>query len=184
MSFDWTDFEAKRKQDGGIPVFYVKAVEVRDKEGVIVEYENQDWVKIHTLGDNKSLIDKRVTEREMRRWPDKYDAWKKGQDVPENGTPLGECGALTPAEVAALKHIHCHSVEEFCSLSDSAIHRLGHGWVARRNKAQQFLMIRGKPDPEKEQLKKRLEELEKLVGDLKKPRKANVATDDNAERPN
>lgn len=52
-----------------------------------------------------------------------YDAWKQGNEVPVNGTPLGAWPALTGEQVQALKTMGLRTVEEIRDASESIVTR-------------------------------------------------------------
>lgn len=52
-----------------------------------------------------------------------YDAWKQGNEVPIDGTPLGAWPALTGEQVQALKTMGLRTVEEIRDASESIVTR-------------------------------------------------------------
>jgi hypothetical protein len=52
-----------------------------------------------------------------------YDAWKQGNEVPVDGTPLGAWPALTPEQVQALKTMGLRTVEEIRDASEGIVTR-------------------------------------------------------------
>lgn len=54
----------------------------------------------------------------------KYEAWKKGADMPENGTPLSAWPGISEEEVHALNRVQVRSVEELAEMGDSALDRV------------------------------------------------------------
>ena len=54
----------------------------------------------------------------------KYDAWKSGQDIPENGTPLAAWAGVSPEQAAHLQHMGIKTVEGVRDMGEGAIARL------------------------------------------------------------
>lgn len=54
-----------------------------------------------------------------------YEAWKAGQDVPENGTPLAAWAGIRPEQIAVLRQFDIRTVEDLAVLSDSILSRPG-----------------------------------------------------------
>lgn len=50
-----------------------------------------------------------------------YEAWKQGQDLPLNGTPLAAWAGVTAEQAQALSRMGIRSVEEVASLTDSVM---------------------------------------------------------------
>lgn len=54
-----------------------------------------------------------------------YEAWKAGQDVPANGTPLAAWAGIRPEQIAVLRQFEIKTVEDLAVLSDSILSRPG-----------------------------------------------------------
>ena len=53
-----------------------------------------------------------------------YEAWLSGNEMPEDGTPLGAWSGVTPEQAAALRSMGVRTVEEVTKLGDSALGKL------------------------------------------------------------
>ena len=53
-----------------------------------------------------------------------YEAWKKGQELPVEGTPLQAWSAVTPEQVQMFKAMGIHTVEEVRDMSENALQGL------------------------------------------------------------
>lgn len=53
-----------------------------------------------------------------------YEAWKKGGEIPENGTPLAAWGGVTADQVNALKAMAVYTVEQVAEMGDAACQEL------------------------------------------------------------
>ncbi len=55
-----------------------------------------------------------------------YDAWKRGHEMPANGTPLGAWPAISPKTAEQFRLSGVRTVEEVAELNEQAKSRLGH----------------------------------------------------------
>jgi hypothetical protein len=125
--------------------FEIRAVENRAKSKNAGRYvaDDVDFVIITPPGGNL-VVDREVTE-ELLNDPGKkylrpiYEAWKKNEEIPVKGTPIKTWAAISPAEVKTLLHHNLRTVEELAETIESAIHRLGTGGFALKNKAKAWL---------------------------------------------
>lgn len=82
-------------------------------------------------------------ERFPPEWLDKfrsaYDYWKKGEEIPVEGTPIKNWPVATPAEVSACVKLHILTVEMLAQANDEALRRLGMGGLALKQRAQKYL---------------------------------------------
>lgn len=69
-----------------------------------------------------------------------YEAWKRGQDVVTDGTPLDAVAFVTREMCQALARVHIRSVEDLAQAEDAALTKLGvPGMRAIQAKARAFL---------------------------------------------
>ena len=54
----------------------------------------------------------------------KYRAWKAGQDIPEDGTPLAAWAGVSPEQAAHLRHMGIKTVEGVRDMNEGATARL------------------------------------------------------------
>lgn len=157
-------FAEKKENDGGRPRFYVKAVHYKDYEGN-VNARDEIWVEIHNVGDPKNIQDRPKREEDEKRWPEYWKAYKDNTEVPTDGTPISSFPLLTPADIENLGRRKIKTVEELINLPDQELTNvLGGKGFGTKKKAQEFLAYRDKSE-DIPALLKRIEELEKLVGD-------------------
>jgi hypothetical protein len=82
---------------------------------------------INALPDREAATDNPAVAAAYAIW-DKirpaYEAFKTGEEMPENGTPLAAWPGVNSEQVAALKAVGIRSVEEFAEASDSIFKRL------------------------------------------------------------
>lgn len=106
----------------------------------------QDWVLLAPVGENvtlvqtwrrvSKLIPKARSERDKQsdkyksmqaRWDivgPAYEAWKAGNELPENGTPLAAWAGVTPEQAKVLKQYGINTVELVTSMTDATIAKL------------------------------------------------------------
>jgi len=80
-----------------------------------------------------------VTDAHRQRWPREYEAFKKGQEVSPDGTPIDHWAFLSRAMVHELKALNIFSVEQCAILSDVVLQRIGMGGRQIRNAAIAYL---------------------------------------------
>lgn len=82
-------------------------------------------------------------ERIPRVWVDKYKAaytaWKNGQELPLDGTPIKGWGMISPAQQETLIRMQILTVEIAAGMTDEAIKRIGMGGLDVKVKAKAWL---------------------------------------------
>jgi hypothetical protein len=82
-------------------------------------------------------------ERMPKEWADKYiaayEAWKNGQELPLDGTPIRGWGVISPAQQEMLIRINMLTVEDLSGANDEGMKRIGMGSMDLRNKARAWL---------------------------------------------
>lgn len=149
----------KNKDDGGVPLFRYEAVEVRNSDPVA--FEDVVMVKIINKGDPKSIMDRPKRPEDEKRWPNHWEAFVKGDDVPIDGIPLKEFPALTPADIATCQRYHIVTVEDLANYPDVQLKNLGNRATSLKKQAKQFVQYRS---GDTSKLLARIEELEKKLG--------------------
>lgn len=95
-------------------------------DGNMKEIEKIEWAplgKAHTASTVQTI--KEI--RETQLWPvfeKSYEAWKKGDEIPVNGTPLAAWSGVTPEQAAILKASQIYTVEELANLTSTIKNRL------------------------------------------------------------
>jgi len=105
------------------------------------EIEMVKWVKRGAPGSGGVMPITKVQKDPL--WWDVigpfYDAWKKGLEVPESGTPLGAWPACRPEEKERFNLIRIYTVEDVANMTDNDCDRFGMGARAKRDLAKSFL---------------------------------------------
>lgn len=181
-----------------VPTEFVQDQE-QDSEG---NFKIVEWVTWQKKGNpNSGGRDKvsRLQKHEPDLWnaiKPYYEAWKKNEEAPINGTPLDVWPAVTKQMAKSLKMNGFRSVEDFAQATDADLERIGMMAGALREKAKEYVANkRGKKDLEAalsdrdiviNELRNKIAELEKKFGGEvkkrgRKPKEVkNVAVDDDS----
>lgn len=96
-----------------------------------------------------------------------YDAWKKGQELPADGTPLDAWSALSKAQAKAFKDAGFTAVEHIAAMEDGQIARIRLPDVRRiRGLAQAYVAHRNQSAPVEAALAAQAGEIEALKAQL------------------
>jgi hypothetical protein len=172
--------------DGNLVEVYWTAVEHTFKsqqEGRPI-FEKRAFVRIVSPGGQD--IRRQLCPELEERYPQLVKAFKAGESLDISGTPLSQWPALSVDMVATFRAAQIYTVEQLSELSDARLQTLGMGASGYRTKAKAFIeAAAGTADvtryaKENEDMKARIEELEKLVAQLgaaldEKPTKRNKA---------
>ncbi len=139
---------------------YVKFVRksVEDRAKLIADgkfgWKNVDFAEITRPGQNDTV------EREVAPWLEdmekrvqaglvpqawhehfvkSYAAWREGNEIPEDGTPLKAWPMVDPAQIEHLLYLKVRTVEALAQLDDGALTKIGTGAVELRNKARAWV---------------------------------------------
>lgn len=104
-------------------------------------YEDKDYIKIGTAGEQDQLIDRPVNSSDVNKYPDLWRQYINNQEQVTKGTPLTLIYPNTPAKIDTLKALSIHTVEHLAALNDTAINAIsGHGLgTSDVKRAQQYL---------------------------------------------
>jgi len=143
-------------------------------------FEDKEYVKIHIAGDRNRVHvapahETFARDRETNGWITyaqafhrHYDAFKSGEQVRGEGTPLGQVDFMTPAKVKEFAALNVHTVEQLAGLEGANLQKLGMYGRQFKEKAQQYIDTAASSNAplmaENAALKERLEQLEKLLG--------------------
>jgi hypothetical protein len=88
---------------------------------------SQTWHIVDTLRPSDKLRSGQMAEKMKERWAiigPAYEAWKSGEEVPENGTQLGAWPAIDAEKRKFLNGMGIRSVEDVATMSDSTVESL------------------------------------------------------------
>ena len=95
-----------------------------------------------------------------------YEAWKNGQELPPNGTPIKGWGVLSPAQQESLIHYRVLTVEDAAGMNEDIMRKLGMGAVEIKNKAKTWLSQLAERGPATMQIAELQRENELLKGSI------------------
>ena len=105
-----------------------------------------------------------------------YDRWKKGEEIPLDGTAIKGWAILSPAQQTNLVALNIRTVEDLAVINDEGMRRIGMGAMDLRDKAKAWLSQTKDKGPltmenaalkvENRALKAKNEELEARVKEL------------------
>ena len=136
----------------------------------------QTWHRIKDLDPSQAKFDSenqsgRRSDMEKAfqgRWKmiqPKYDNWKKGMELPEEGTALASWPFISADEVRAFIAAGIRTVEEVAAMNDAAMGRVAVPAIRdKRKAAQQFL-----DGADKVTMQAQIEELQKQLAELTGP---------------
>lgn len=130
-----------------------------------IEQAVPDWMA--TLDDQ--VKQERIPKSWSDRWKDAYAAWKRGEEVPEDGTPIKTWPILSPAQRQNLLSMGITTVESLAQINDEGMHRYGIGALDLKHKAQAWIASvkdSGVVVQQNASLQSKVEELEKTVATL------------------
>lgn len=112
-----------------------------------------------------------------------YEAWKSGEEIAQQGTPLAVLGTIAPRVIQRYRLLNIHNVEQLSAIQDGDLPRLGLGGQRDREVARKYLeaansetaQIAAKQRQQDDQIAKQaaeIEELKAMLAERKKPAKA------------
>lgn len=87
----------------------------------------------------QDLQNGRIREEWIDDYHKQYDRWKKGEEIPLNGTAIKGWGVISPAQQATLIGMQVLTVEDLASMNDEGVKRVGMGGNDLKNKAVAWL---------------------------------------------
>lgn len=129
--------------------FYVKAMpnEWKTEQEKRPVFDDVVMIRIVPPGDGLNIIDTPAREDHKRRFPRHWEFFERmhGKDNLQSGTPLEQWPQLGPSQVAQLKAMQFHSVEQIAGAPDEKLNRMGMaGGMAPfslREKAIRYLQV-------------------------------------------
>jgi hypothetical protein len=160
---------------GVVPEFFIEAIQNKPKslEAGRPIYDDVEMVRIYTIGDKLNIPVHKVTERDIARWPNEYNAFKENIEVAIQGTPLEEWPQLTVSKVKELKSLKIKTVEQLADLPEASLKALGMGGRALVDQAKAYINKAvsnaevNRVIEENNRLKTDIEMLKQQIGELK-----------------
>ena len=108
----------------------------REANGVQV-FDGVEMIRLIQPGE-KDVVCVMSTDWHRARFPRQYEAFQKGQEQRNVGTPLNLLFPTAPETIATLNASHIFSIEQLANINDTAIGNLPFGRDLT-NKAKQYL---------------------------------------------
>lgn len=102
-------------------------------------FREEERVEIIMAGNPYSKPVFRVAHEHRERWPKEYEAFKKGQEIAPEGTPLEQWPVLRRAMALELKALNFVTVEQIAAMSDHAAQQIPMYGRRLRDLAQAYL---------------------------------------------
>lgn len=84
-------------------------------------FENVEYTRIW-LSKNDEIV-RKTTDDDRARFLERYESFLKGEEKPPDGTPLGNCPFVTPADVAACKAERIFTAEQLAEVPDERLRK-------------------------------------------------------------
>lgn len=125
--------------------FEQRAIEVAAADGSRT-FKDVDFALLTPMGSN-GPIEREMNAELLAQWHEQgysnrvnhYEAWKKGQEAPMEGTPIKQWPAASAAEIKMCVENKILTVEQLAAASMDAVKRLGLSGVTLQNKAKNYL---------------------------------------------
>lgn len=143
-------------------------------------FKEEEYVRIIKSGGRDDVTHKvRHLENDPKEWP-KFEShikkWRENRNYTPEGTPLREWPSISLSQVEELAFFNIKTVEQLSSLSDANLGKVGMGAYQLREKAIAYLKsakdnsVLEKYAAENADMKKRLEDLERLLSEKTEPK--------------
>jgi hypothetical protein len=175
----WTDYEPKRDAKGN------------EVPGEFAAHDKVKWAKKGQNSGAETVEKIARLRKDPALWgviERHYEAWKKGQEVPVDGTPIDACPFVTKELAKVLKTFRVLSAEDLANATDGDMAKMNVPGIAGvRAKARTFLEAKkgeaivaaamARRDEENAALRAQVEELTRTVAQLAagKPRRERPA---------
>lgn len=119
--------------------FYSKATRnnIKSKAAGRAIFDETIYIRIMVPGDKLNMVHRPATQEDIARFPKQFENFKRGLSQ-VSGTPISEVGFLGKADIAELKAVNIHTVEQLAGASDGLAQKF-MGLQAMKQKAQAYL---------------------------------------------
>lgn len=100
-----------------------------------VEYKVDTWLE----NLNKNARNGRIPAAWREHYLKIYQAWKNGQELPVDGTPIKGWGMISPSQQEMLVRLNILTVEDLALANDEGLRRIGMGALDLKNKAKAWV---------------------------------------------
>ena len=133
------------------------------------------YVKIMVPGDKDNIVVRPVRDQDKQRFPRQWQAFQNNEEEPMNGTPLTEWAFINRGQVEELKYFGIRTIEDLANSPDSQTQKF-MGIASLKQKAKMYLEDAKLQAPlnklteENALLKAQMEEMQKEIAELQKPK--------------
>lgn len=145
----------------------------------VMHHKLPNWFEQLELDAQKGRVPREWVERVKQS----YEFFKRGQEMPLDGSPIRGWGVISPAQQETLIRLNIMTVEALAAANEEGLRRIGMGAMELKHKASAWLKQLKKAGPatqeiaalktENSQLKNSVESLEKRVEELVKALRVN-----------
>lgn len=149
------------------------------------KYKQVPYIHIVMPGSRQTDIDRPMSQLDMQRFKEQYQAWLKNEKVALVGYPLEKWSGISRAEVEELKYFNVRTVEQLAEMPDQAA-QARMGVMSLKSKAQEFLEQLNGRDAQLDQAKQDIEELKAQLAaltEVKQEQTTETATTETEETP-
>ena len=108
------------------------------KEAGHVIYRDVEYAVLTPPG-GQLVVNKEVTPLLIERFRPQYEAWKRDEELPENGTHVKMWPVITPAEIKQCMNAQVRTIEAVSEMNESCIKQVVMGGRALKDKAIAWL---------------------------------------------
>lgn len=136
-------FERRAMKDEGASMEQGKVVWRNVDFAIITPVGSRD--EVEKIADEwvKHIMKQAVNGQYPTQWAEHfnlaYREWKKGNELPTEGTPLAMVPFLTPAEVKNLSEANVRTLEDAAQMSEEAMNLVGMGARVLKDKCAAYL---------------------------------------------
>lgn len=115
--------------DGQLLVKFFRHPEISQIKSVKANlpiYDNVDMISVIQPGE-KEEIKVLATDMHKRRFPKQWEAYEKGQELAQSGTPLDHLFPSDPGAILNLKAFNIFTVQQLAAVTDSALANIPMG---------------------------------------------------------
>lgn len=151
--------------------FYVRYVSDEKNPGVTQSVEMVLFAKKgqHIMTGQKTPMRITQARKDKQIWAviePYYEAWKKGQETPVDGTPLGAWPGLAPEQAERLRMMRVRSVEDVAAMTDADVDNFGMGGLLLRQNARAFVEMKKDKTVIQAEVSKQMEGMQAKIDEL------------------
>jgi len=166
---------------------HAKQDQARTKEEARPIFVDTPYVMIMVPGDKDNIVRRPVRLSDQQRFPKQWDAFERGQEQAQEGTPLEQWPLLKRSQVEEMKFFGVHTIEALAQMPDShgqnfmginKLKQLAKDHMKSAKSDAPMIALRDENEELKARLDQQQEQINELLAAAKKPaRKKAPATE-------